>query len=612
MRAPLIWNTHPCDEASAAALVRELKITPVIARLLAIRGLGDLDTAARFLKPSLDQLLDPLRLTDMTRAADRLGRAIASGETIAVHGDYDVDGITSTVILRRALELLGGKVIHFIPERLRDGYGLQVPAVERLHAEGVAVIVSVDCGIRGADAARRARELGIDLVITDHHEPDTELPEAYAIVNPKRHDCSYPDKNLAGVGVALKLVQAMCARAGKSSWLPAFVKIAAIGTLADVVPLVGENRVIAKLGLEMLSRGPHKVGLRALLDVAGLSGKSIDSYHISFMVAPRVNAAGRMSTPDIATRLLLASDEAMADEARDLALQLDTENTRRRTEEQDIVVKAKKIIESDPEVGAQSVLVVAGEGWHRGVIGIVASKIVDAFYRPAIVLSIEDGVAHGSCRSIPGFDMLAALESCAPMLLRFGGHRQAAGLQVEAARIREFRKQVNEHAAASLGPDDLRPRLWLDGALGFGRIDSQLMAELNTLAPFGAGNPKPVFHTGPVEVVDGPRRLKERHLKMAFRHENRTFRAIAWNAAEREQALTLQRGGVDLAYTLEENEFRGERYIELRLEDFRAPRDAGDGAEAKTKAPQMTQMRGLEGAADGTDGQIGRESEQDR
>ena len=334
------------------------------------------------------------------------------------------------------------------------------------------VVVSVDCGIRGAEAARRARELGLDLIITDHHEPDTELPQACAVVNPKRHDCRYADKHLAGVGVALKLVQALCTRSGKTSWLPAFVKIAAIGTLADVVPLVGENRVIAKLGLQMLSKGPHKVGLRALLDVAGLTGKQIDSYHIAFMLAPRVNAAGRMSTPDIATRLLLASDEGMADEARGLAEQLETENTRRRQEEQDIVAKARKVIETDPEVGSRSVLVVAGEGWHRGVIGIVASKIVDAFYRPTIVLSIEDGVAHGSCRSIPGFDMLAALESCAPMMLRFGGHKQAAGLQIESARIQEFRQAINVWGEERLGPDDLRPRLWLDGPLSFGHITS--------------------------------------------------------------------------------------------------------------------------------------------
>ncbi|MCC7124055.1 MAG: single-stranded-DNA-specific exonuclease RecJ, partial [Acidobacteria bacterium] len=422
---PKIWQTHDCEAEAAALLGRELGVSEVTARLLVIRGLRDADSARRFLSPALDQLLDPFLLTDMDRAVERLERAIAQRERIAVHGDYDVDGITSTVILRRTLELLGGDVIHFVPERLRDGYGLQPATFDRLKADGVQLVVSVDCGIRGAEAARHAHSLGIDLIITDHHEPDSELPNAAAVVNPKRFDCQYPDKNLAGVGVALKLVQALCARAGRSAWVPGFIKVAAIGTLADVVPLVGENRVIARLGLEMLSKGPHKVGLRALLDASSLTGKTIDSYHISFMLAPRINAAGRMSTPDIAARLLLAADEGMAEEARALAEQLETENTRRRTEEQDIVAKARKIVETDPEVGARSVLVVAGEGWHRGVIGIVASKLVDTFYRPAIVLSIEGDTAHGSCRSIPGFDMLGALESVAPMLGRFGGHKQA-------------------------------------------------------------------------------------------------------------------------------------------------------------------------------------------
>jgi single-stranded-DNA-specific exonuclease len=569
MRAPRLWQPYPCDAARAEAFAHELGVTPVVARLLAIRGIPDVDAASRFLRPSFDHLLDPMGLADMDRAVERLLQAIARGERIAVHGDYDVDGITSTVILRRALELLGAQVTHFIPERLRDGYGLQPAALDRLHAEGVHVVVSVDCGIRGAEAAERARALGVDLIITDHHEPDATLPNACAVVNPKRHDCRYADKHLAGVGVALKLVQALCQRTGRSSWLPAFVKIAAIGTLADVVPLVGENRIIAKLGLQLLSKGPHKVGLRALLEVAGLTGKQIDSYHIAFMLAPRVNAAGRMSTPDIATRLLLAADEAMADEARGLAEQLETENTRRREEEHDIVAKARKIIEADPEVGSRSVLVVAGEGWHRGVIGIVASKIVDTFFRPTIVLSIEDGVAHGSCRSIPGFDMLAALESCAPMLLRFGGHKQAAGLQLESARIREFRQSVNVWGEERLGPDDLRPRLWLDAPLSFNGITSQVATELTTLAPFGPGNPKPVFHTEAVQIVDGPRRLKDRHLKMAFRKDQRTFRAIAWNAAEREDLLTQKKDGVELAFSLEQNDFQGETFLELRVEDFR-------------------------------------------
>jgi single-stranded-DNA-specific exonuclease len=276
-----------------------------------------------------------------------------------------------------------------------------------------------------------------------------------------------------------------------------------------------------------------------------------------------------MSTPDIATRLLLAADEGMAEEAKALAEQLEAENTRRRAEDQDILAKAKKIVETDPEVGSRSVLVVGGEGWHRGVIGIVASKLVDAFYRPAIVLSIDGDIAHGSCRSITGFDMLACLESCAPLMKRFGGHKAAAGLQIETSRIKEFRAAVNGHADAILGPDDLRPSLWLDGPLAFHDINERVMAEFAALAPFGPGNPRPKFHTSGVAIVDGPRVLKERHLKMSVKQNGRVLRAIQWNAAEREPNLTAKKDGVEIAYTIEENEYQGAKYVELRLEDFR-------------------------------------------
>ena len=571
MKAPRIWASKPCDEPQAEAVARELGISPTTARLLCIRGLADLDQARRFLSPSLTDLHDPFGLAGMAPAVERILGAIARRERVAIHGDYDVDGITSTVILRRALELLGADVIHFIPERLRDGYGLQPAALDRLHADGVRLVISVDCGIRADEAARHAAALGLDLIITDHHEPDAALPPALAVINPKRRDCSYPDKNLAGVGVALKVVQALCVRAERTSWLPAFVKVAALGTLADVVPLVGENRVIAKLGLGMLSTGPHKVGLRALLDVCGLTGKTIDGYHVGFVIGPRVNAAGRMSTPDIAARLLLASDEAMADEARALAAQLDAENVRRQKEEAEIVAQARKCVETDLDVGSRTVIVVSGEGWHRGVIGIVASKLVDAFQRPAIVLSVEDGTAHGSCRSIPAFDMLGALESCADVMTKFGGHRQAAGLTMEASRIRELRARINDHADARLQPDDLRPRLWIDGTLGFRSITEQVTAELTTLAPFGPGNPCPVFRASGVEVVDGPRLLKDRHLKMAFRQDGRVMRGIAWRAAEREQFVAEHRTAIDLAFSLEQDTWNGERYLQLSVADFRAP-----------------------------------------
>jgi single-stranded-DNA-specific exonuclease len=564
------WDTLNCDDAAAGTLAAALKISPVVAKLLCQRGLSNPELADRFLNPSLDHLHDPMLLKDMGVAVERILAAIARKEKIAIHGDYDVDGVTSTVILRRALELLGADVTHFIPERLKDGYGLQPVAIERLHADGVALVISVDCGIRGAEAGRRARELGVDLIITDHHEPDAELPPALAVINPKRADCTYPDKYLAGVGVALKLVQALCGRTGRDRLMPGFIKVAAIGTLADVVPLVGENRVIAKLGLDLLTRGPHKVGLRALIDVCGLTGKTIDSYHIGFMLAPRVNAAGRMSTPDIAARLFLADDEALAEEVRQLALQLDSENVKRQDEEAEILAQAKKIVATDPEVGARSILVVAGEGWHRGVIGIVASKLQDAFHRPAIVLSVEDGIAHGSCRSFSRFDMLGALERCAHLMTRFGGHKQAAGLTMDASRIRELRLAVNAVADETLGPDDLMPRLRIDGGLAFREITGGVAAGIMSLAPFGAGNPRPVFAARGVEIIDGPRKLKERHLKMSLKQEGRIFRAVAWRAAERHDFLSEHKAALDVAFSLEQNQYNGNTYVELTLADLKS------------------------------------------
>ena len=335
------------------------------------------------------------------------------------------------------------------------------------------------------------------------------------------------------------------------------------------MPLVGENRVIAKVGLDLLTRGPHKIGLRALLDISGLTGKTIDSYHIAFMLAPRVNAAGRMSTPDIATRLLLASDEAMREETRALALLLDGENVRRQEEEAAILASAKKIVQTDPDVGARSVLVLAAEGWHRGVIGIVASKLVDAFHRPVVVLSVDGEIAHGSCRSIPQFDMLGALERCAHLLVRFGGHKQAAGLSLDANRVRDLRAAMNLVADETLGPDDLMPCLRIDADLTFRGITGEVAAGIASLAPFGAGNPRPVFAARRVEIIDGPRALKERHLKMALKQDGRIFRAVAWRAAERQEYLTEHKTALDVAFSLEQNQYNGETYLELSLSDIK-------------------------------------------
>jgi single-stranded-DNA-specific exonuclease len=382
---------------------------------------------------------------------------------------------------------------------------------------------------------------------------------------------------LAGVGVALKVVQALFESTPHGpATLAHFIKIAAIGTLADVVPLVGENRVIASFGLSGLSRGPHGVGLEALLEEAQLSGRRLDSFHVSFMLAPRLNAAGRMSSPDLAADLLLlrGRDDEIRDRARQLAKRLSEENAKRREQEAEILAEARRSIERDPQVGAHNMLVVAGEGWHRGVIGIVASKLVEQYHKPTLVLSIEDGIARGSGRSIAAFDLLAALESCADVFLQFGGHRQAAGVTLDASRVGELRQRLGACANERLRPEDLVPRLRIDAPLGLREISGDIVAGHARLGPFGAANPKPVFRASPIDLIAPPRKIKDRHLSLLVKQESRSFKAIAWRAADREDYLSANRCGLELAYSLEESEYRGERTTELVVADIRVPAGA--------------------------------------
>jgi single-stranded-DNA-specific exonuclease len=569
-----VWEDVPADPALVREVASAVGVPLVIARLLCQRGFHDPGAAHRFLHPDLSHLYDPFLLTDMRIAVDRLLAAIARRERIGIHGDYDVDGITATVILRRAIELLGGDVIHFVPDRHKDGYGLQPETVDRLHARGASVVVSVDCGIRATEAGERARALGVDLIITDHHEPGPVLPPAVAVINPKRPDCTYPEKQLAGVGVALKLVQALLSASGRGAEaLPHFVKVAAIGTLADVVPLVGENRVIAHCGLSGLSLGPHAAGIEALLEESGLLGRQLDSFHVGFVLAPRLNAAGRMSSPDLSLDLLLmrGRDVDTRARARDLARQLSQENLQRQEHEAAILAEAKRVIEGDPTIGGQNILIVAGPSWHRGVIGIVASKLVESYNKPALVLSVEDGMAIGSGRSIRAFDLLAGLEQCADLFLRFGGHRLAAGVLLDASRIGELRQRLAAWANERLSPEDLVPRLRIDAPLGLREISGDVVQALGRLGPFGAANPKPVFRASPVDLVALPKRLKDRHLSLLFKQDGRSFRAIAWRAVDREDYLTTNRFGLELAYSLDESDYQGERVTELTVADVRVP-----------------------------------------
>jgi single-stranded-DNA-specific exonuclease len=561
----------PGETPDAAALAAELGIAVAAAKVLAHRGLGDPASARRFLHPSLDDLLDPLTLRDMPAAIERIRRAIAASEKILIYGDYDVDGTTSVVLLTKAIELAGGAAGYHVPHRLKDGYGMRPEVVESMAADGVKLIVSVDTGIRAAEVVKRARELGIDVIVTDHHLPESELPPALAVLNPNRPDCPYPEKNLCGAGVAFKLVQGLLATLG---WPDAklrrvcesFLKIAAIATVADVVPLTGENRVIVKHGLDGL-RDVRNPGLRALLDVAGFTGDSIPSARqVAFQIAPRINAAGRMDTARAVVELFLTND---ASRARDLAQQLHEQNIERRQVE-DGIRETCAGLAVDHSAAA---LVYYDESWHRGVLGIVAARLVERLHRPVFVLgrNEDDGLVQGSGRSIPAFHLLEALESMPELFRKFGGHKYAAGVTMEASQVAEFRRRFNAYAAARLTAEDFLRQVEIDAVLELREITEQAVADIFSLAPFGTGNPPPHFAALDVEVAAVPVVMKEKHLRLTVRQNGCSLVLKAWNFADR--AAELAPGArIDVAFQIEEDAYsaaRGYPPWSATLRDFR-------------------------------------------
>ena len=572
---PHLWILPGNESREVEALSAALGIGAPAAGILVHRGLGDPAAARRFLQPSLDDLHDPLTMRDMPRAVARLREAIRNGQKILIYGDYDVDGTTSVVILTKAIELAGGAASHHVPHRLKDGYGMRPEVVETAAAEGVKLIVSVDTGIRGAEAVRRANELGVDAIVTDHHLPETELPPALAVLNPNRPDCPYPDKNLCGAGVAFKLAQALLATL---PWPPekarrvceSFLKLVAIATVADVVPLTGENRILVKHGLDGLG-AVHNAGLRALLDVAGFPGNTVPTARqVAFQIAPRLNAAGRMDTAMEAIELFLTGDPARA---RELAQQLDGQNAERRQVEDEI----RDACERQAVDERSAALIYYDENWHRGVLGIVASRLVERLHRPVFVLgrNPEDGLAQGSGRSIPAFHLLEAMEAMPDLFVRFGGHQYAAGVTLEAARIDEFRQRFNAYAAARLSPEDFLPRMDVDAVVELGDLADAAVQEVLALAPFGHGNPQPLVAALDVEVGGQPVVMKEKHLRVMVRQNGRALALKAWNFAGR--AGEMAPGArVDITFTLEEDAYsaaRGYRAWAAVLRDVRAAKD---------------------------------------
>jgi single-stranded-DNA-specific exonuclease len=563
------WIVREQDAQRVASLAQSLAVSPTVAALLLSRGCRDEQSGRSFLKPSYDQLHDPYLMLGMSEAVPRLLKAIEQGEPILVYGDYDVDGTTGTAVLLRALDLLGAKAGFHVPHRFTEGYGIQQAALERAVNEGYKLAISVDCGIRAHEPLYWARDNGLDVIITDHHLPDEGegVPPAYAVLNPNQRGCRYPDKNLAGVGVAFKLVDALFRKFGRESQVNAFLKIVAIGTVADVAQLSGENRNIVALGLKDLPKATNP-GLRALMEVAGC-GAGMTAYDIGFRLGPRINAAGRMDAARAVVELFGTRDIA---EARKLALHLDTRNRERKEVQQQIVELAITELESaTAEQVSSHVAVIAGEGWHRGVIGIAASKIAERVNRPCVVLSIEGDVAHGSARSIEPYHLLNGLTSCADLFEKFGGHSHAAGITIKPDRIAELRRRLNEHAASHLTPEDLQPRVYIDAELPTGEITFELVGELNALEPYGAGNPRPVFMARNLCIVSEPRLIGQRHLKFAVAGpKGRPLETIWWNAAER---LSTVKNGVEMAYTVETSNFTGETFLQLSVQDARPKTD---------------------------------------
>jgi single-stranded-DNA-specific exonuclease len=559
------WIIRKHDRQAVAALAVQINVQPLTAALLISRGYSTPESAYAFLNPSFEQLHDPFLLKGMREAVDRILSAAEKREKVLIWGDYDVDGTTGTVVLRKVFKLLGIESEYHIPNRFTEGYGINIPALEDAQVRGCTLGISVDCGIRSFEPMEWARDNGLDLIITDHHLPDEDRgnPPALAVLNPNQQGCDYPDKHLAGVGVAFKLAHALLRETGREDLVPALLKISAIGTVADVVSLTGENRVIVSLGLaDILSTKNY--GLKALMEVSDCTSE-MTSTHIGFRIAPRINAAGRMDIARHVVELFEAND---FNDARKLAELLNTRNRERQQMQQKI---ADLALLDATEYLDKHFVVVSGEGWHRGVIGLAASRIAERMHRPTIVLSTENGIAYGSARSIAGFHLLEAMNSCADLFEQFGGHAAAAGMTMNSENISAIRQSLNDHALAVLTSEDLLPAIHIDAPVSSTTLGLDLLQELARLEPFGAGNPKPVFITRNLLLRDDPFVMKEKHLKFQLVDDTgKRFEAVWWDGVERSKGRTPHMGSrIEVAYCIEANTWQGNTRLQLVVQDLR-------------------------------------------
>lgn len=550
---------------SVALLAGELLLPDAVCRLLVSRGYGDADAAKRFLRPRLEQLAEPETMFDVARAVARIADAVRAQETILVHGDYDVDGMSSTALMTRVLRALGARhVFPFVPNRLTDGYDLGPAGVAEARRLGATLVITCDCGTSAHVPVAELMAGGIDVIITDHHLPGGPLPSAYAVCNPRRPECLSVDKDLAAVGVAYKIALALCDAFGVSRALAhRQLDLVALATIADVAPLRGENRVLVRYGLKLLAESEHP-GLRALIRSSGLDGKPLTAGRIGFVLAPRLNAAGRIADAKLGLALLLAERE---DEANVIARELEELNRARQDLDKSVLDDALRQVDT-PAMRDRTAFVLSNRGWHAGVIGIVASRIVEQTARPAVLVAVEDGVGKGSGRSIPAFDLHSALGACAPLFQRFGGHRAAAGLTMDADRIPEFTEQFDAVAKSKLTADDLVPEIRVDVHVPLDSVGDELEKLVRHFEPFGIGNPAPLFRASGARVAHSPKRIGSDGVRVMFETDAGSVEAIGWGMASR--AATLRAGStVDIAFRLERDEYRGQSRLQLKLADIR-------------------------------------------
>jgi single-stranded-DNA-specific exonuclease len=552
------------DEQAVRDLAEALSLPDVVCRLLLIRGYVSAEDAKLFLRPRLDKLHEPLAFLSMDKAVERLARAVREQELVFIHGDYDVDGISSTTLLTRAIRMLGGKAMPFIPRRIEDGYDLSDAGVDAAMAAGARVVVTCDCGTSAVSPVARLCKAGIDVIVTDHHLPGGELPDCLAVLNPKRSGCGYPDKDLAAVGVAFKLALALARALGKNeNFIWGMLDLVALATVADVAPLRGENRVFVRYGLRMLSE-TQNIGMRALIRAAGLSGKPLTAGRIGFILAPRLNAAGRLGHAIRGVELLLSENEH---EANAIARELEELNNKRQELDHATLDQARERVlqlDLDDTFG----IVLADESWHPGVIGIVASRLVEEFGRPTVLIALSDDQGKGSGRSISKFDLHGALGQSQEFLLRYGGHRAAAGVTIARDKVNEFAARFNEVAKSLLTPEDLVPEIRVDLEVSMDRMDERLESLFRHFEPFGVGNPSPVLLARNVTLAANPRLVGKDGLKVVLDTGTGSLDALGWGLAHR--AGEFQAGSkVDVAFRLERDEYRGESYLQARIADIR-------------------------------------------